>query len=65
MNEDNYVIQNNGSLKFHEHINIFFQEALQHFALSNDLKVLKSTNIPYNTVHPDLEPAKAIVARMK
>ena len=63
-NEDGYVINNNGKLKFHEHINIFFGESLHHFAVSNGLELLKTMDIPYNNVHKDFEPARAIVARM-
>jgi SAM-dependent methyltransferase len=63
-NEDNYVINNNGKLKFHEHINIFFQDSLQHLAVSMGLEVLKTINIPYNTMNAAFEPARAIIARM-
>jgi len=63
-NEDHFVQKNNGNLKFHEHINIFFERSLQRLATTSGLEVLKSINIPYGDVHEAFDPARAIIARV-
>jgi SAM-dependent methyltransferase len=63
-NEDGYVETNNGKLKFHEHINIFFGNSIQKLVTTSGLELLTSINIPYGDVHADFEPARAVVARM-
>jgi SAM-dependent methyltransferase len=63
-NEDDYVLNNNGKLKFHEHINIFFGGSIKKLVTTSGLELLTSVNIPYGNVHADFEPAFAVVARM-
>lgn len=59
------AIRGNVSLDMHEHINIFWPKSLQALVERNGFETLVDGLIPYNEVHPDLEPARAILARLK
>ena len=57
-------INNNTPLGMHEHINIFWAESLIALVKRNGFEVLTNGQIPYGEVHKDLEPARAILARL-
>jgi len=57
-------IHDNVALDMHEHINIFWPDSLKALVIRNGFEPLVSGLIPYNEVHKELEPARAILARL-
>lgn len=58
------AIRANVALDMHEHINIFWSQSLQALVERNGFETLSFGNIPYGEVHKDLDPARAILARL-
>jgi hypothetical protein len=57
-------IHDNVALDMHEHINIFWSNSLRALVIRNGFEPLVSGLIPYGEVHKELEPARAILARL-
>lgn len=66
---DETEVVNNSStdkttLTMHEHINIFWSQSLVALVERNGFEVVAGGKIPYGEVHKDLDPARAILARL-
>ena len=57
-------IRESKAIEMHEHINIFWPDSLRALIERNGFETLAIGKIPYNEVHKDLEPARAILARL-
>jgi SAM-dependent methyltransferase len=57
-------IRESKAIEMHEHINIFWPDSLKALVIRNGFEPLVSGLIPYNEVHKELEPARAILARL-
>ena len=57
-------IRESKAIEMHEHINIFWPDSLRALIERNGFETLAIGRIPYNDVHKDLEPARAILARL-
>jgi SAM-dependent methyltransferase len=67
-NEEEHVLKavaENRTLDMHEHINIFWTESLRALVIRHGFEPLIVGSIPYGDVHKDLEPARAMLARLK
>jgi SAM-dependent methyltransferase len=57
-------IRESKAIEMHEHINIFWPDSLRALIERNGFETMAIGRIPYDDVHKDLEPARAILARL-
>lgn len=57
-------IRANVALDIHEHINIFWPDSLRALVKKHGFETLVVGSLPYQSVQKDLEPARAILARL-